>query len=462
MANQVEDVMGGEYDDRHMQEDDESDGTHIQDDYKGDEVENAVQSAGQSAGQPKKKRMRKSTTAQQKDDVQEGLLWVANEISQVRQTYNSVANFGTSSAPSSANNASPSPAPVTAPVATGPTPPSDKKIIELGQQSLKHATRHEMAPMVGDVRGRMKSAYMYILDRNMKEHFWPDQKVKVMVGGKDVETFRRAREQSDLFDAHGNPRKRDIQQLMDRHDHLGRFAKTKGTSEGQQISQKSKELSIYSEILKRQNEKTMKKLTGARQSVVDLTEKNLELKVKTQAGASYLSKMFHSEHRDLYHDLAQTRAKLSDFEQKNSQLMALMDSYPDTPAIEILPVMNRLWYEHSPLAPTSLWIPCRVPSPAVEPALLAQYPIQTPELPSQNFLGHMHDFPERQTMSRAEEQQIIQQMLPMVRLLDLPDQTTLSLPNSPPPAKYEENDEDEDVADMAVTTKFAFEEVFHA
>ncbi|KAL8798649.1 MAG: hypothetical protein Q9182_006496 [Xanthomendoza sp. 2 TL-2023] len=337
--NHVKDITGGHFED----EEDEENFLYVQRDNKNSQEE---EGNATSTGRPKK-RARASTTTQDTDDVHQCLLWLGAELSQSEQEYKSVAIW--------------------------PTGPKDNRIGTTGNDPCEEARTSPHG--LGSKRPHEEPVLPYVGSK-WKRGFWSDKQVKAMMGGKDPEAFRPFREQSDLSNSREQPRKKDIKQLVDKHDKL-------------------KDLLIYSEILKRPIEKTMKRLKGARQSVLELTEKNQGLKVKTRDGATHLEKLFHSEHRDLVNDVKQSKEKFKEIENREAQLIELMDGNPDMPASKIRPILQHgLWYDYPPLLPATFWVATRSPRPPIDVEKLVECPVQNANNPNAvNFLFHNHDFP---------------------------------------------------------------------
>ncbi|KAI4225640.1 MAG: hypothetical protein L6R36_003756 [Xanthoria steineri] len=78
-------------------------------------------------------------------------------------------------------------------------PPDDHTIVTLGNNTMTQVQRHQAAPMVWDVRGRMRADFHYLLDRNESEGFWSQEKVRVMTNGMSSVVYEQLNLTSDIF-----------------------------------------------------------------------------------------------------------------------------------------------------------------------------------------------------------------------------------------------------------------------
>ncbi|KAL8810585.1 MAG: hypothetical protein Q9200_002455 [Gallowayella weberi] len=125
--------------------------------------------------QPKKKRNRPSTAAKDADDIQAGLLWVGKELKESEQSQSLIRRPAATANPPANTATPPARSAARQRAALGEVntdTPTDQKIIELGNAPMTHAQRHKKAPMVWDLRGRMRKEFFFMLDRNKGEEFW--------------------------------------------------------------------------------------------------------------------------------------------------------------------------------------------------------------------------------------------------------------------------------------------------
>lgn len=203
---------------------------------------------------------------------------------------------------------------------------NDQEIIQLGNKPITHLERFKLAPKVWNKRGKMRKEYFHLLDRNRKEGFWVESKVKVMVD-MDPAQWYRIRDAPDIYNASGKIRQRGVRQVEDTRNKEGKFKKALATDEGKKINKSTIDKLLYNRLLEIDDTKTNVRVQEARAKANELAKKNIELGAKTRTYGADIASQFRDEQRELIATIRLAKHKLNQIMEENDYLRVGVEEF---------------------------------------------------------------------------------------------------------------------------------------